>query len=89
MVTFLTRRQVRRVDQLAIEQIGIPGMVLMENAGRNAARAVLDLIDERKISLARARIAVVCGGGNNGGDGYVVARHLHNVGGVTPLPRGS
>ena len=85
MAVSLTRQQVRRVDRLAIEQIGIPGMVLMENAGRNAARSVLGLIDERKISPARPRVAVVCGGGNNGGDGYVVARHLHNAGVVIVL----
>lgn len=63
-----------------MEKIGIPGMVLMENAGRNAAQAVLALLDERKIDRGRARVAVVCGGGNNGGDGYVVARHLYNAG---------
>ena len=72
----LTRNQVRRVDQLAIQQLGIPGLVLMENAGRQAATAVLELLGNPQ----QARVAVVCGGGNNGGDGYVVARHLHNKG---------
>jgi len=68
----LTRRQVREIDRFAIEQLGVPGVVLMENAGRNAADAAGRL-------LARAAgnsAAVVAGGGNNGGDGFVIARHL-------------
>ena len=77
----LNRRQMSRHDQLAIDELGIPGVVLMENAGRNAGQAVIDLLRTgRKINPARARVAVLCGGGNNGGDGYVIARHLHNVG---------
>jgi NAD(P)H-hydrate epimerase len=76
----LTRQQVRRVDQLAVEQLGIAGVVLMENAGRNAAQRVLELLRQRRVARSSARVAVVCGGGNNGGDGYVVARHLHNAG---------
>lgn len=70
----LTRAQVREVDRIAIEEFGIPGVVLMENAGRSAA----------KILLADAkpphRVAVVCGRGNNGGDGFVIARHLADAG---------
>jgi NAD(P)H-hydrate epimerase len=74
MALILTRDQVRRVDQIAIEQYGIAGVVLMENAGRNAA-AVIDT------SYGPSGEAlVVCGTGNNGGDGYVIARHLHNAG---------
>ena len=76
----LTRHQVRRVDQLAVEELKIPSIVLMENASRNVAQAVLEVLRERKIEPRKARIAVVCGGGNNGGDGYAVARHLHNAG---------
>src|SRR4051812_32896156 len=77
----LTRRQVREVDRLAIEELGIPGVVLMENAGRSASEVVLYLLrEELHAKPASARVAVVCGGGNNGGDGYVIARHLHNAG---------
>ncbi len=77
----LTRQQVRRVDQTAIDSLGIPGIVLMENAGRNAAEASARLLHEKSGKVARgAYVAVICGGGNNGGDGYVVARHLHNRG---------
>jgi NAD(P)H-hydrate epimerase len=76
----LTREQVRRVDRLAIERLGIPGVVLMENAGRAVAEQVLRIEagavqrDPRSVS-----VVVLCGGGNNGGDGYVAARHLHNA----------
>jgi NAD(P)H-hydrate epimerase len=77
----LSRDQVRRIDQLAIEKYGMPGVVLMENAGRASAEIILSLIrDELTLHPAHARVAVLCGGGNNGGDGYVIARHLHNAG---------
>lgn len=76
----LTRDQIREVDRLAIEELGIPGAVLMENAGRHTADAVLDLLEHtEQIVAADARVAIVCGGGNNGGDGFVIARHLHNA----------
>lgn len=75
----LTREQSRAVDRHAMEVLGIPGVVLMENAGINAAGAVFDVLREAfgfEVDEADAKIAVVCGGGNNGGDGYVVARQL-------------
>ncbi|MCA9218276.1 MAG: NAD(P)H-hydrate epimerase [Planctomycetales bacterium] len=65
----LSRSQVREVDRVAIEQFGIPGIVLMENAGR----AITDRICE--LNLA-GPVVIMCGAGNNGGDGHVVARHL-------------
>lgn len=68
----LTRQQVREVDRRAIEQYGIPGIVLMENAARNAARIILETVQSPR------RIAIVCGRGNNGGDGFAIARHLAN-----------
>lgn len=70
----LTRAQVREVDRIAIEKYGMPGALLMENAGANAARIILAHIERD------ARVAIVCGRGNNGGDGFVIARHLHNAG---------
>ena len=76
----LSRDQVRRIDQLAIERYGIPGVVLMENAGRNASGVILDCLRERAITPEKSCVAILCGGGNNGGDGYVIARHLHNNG---------
>jgi len=71
----LTRRQVREVDRRAIENFHIPGIVLMENAARNAADAAWEMLDHRP-----QNVTIVCGGGNNGGDGLAIARHLHNRG---------
>jgi NAD(P)H-hydrate epimerase len=70
----LTRAQVRELDRRAIEDFGIPGIVLMENAGRNAAGIIL------RHAAAGAAVAIICGRGNNGGDGFVIARHLDNAG---------
>lgn len=69
----LTRAEVRELDRLAIEEYGLPGIVLMENAGANAARLLHSLgID--------GPVAIACGRGNNGGDGFVIARHLELLG---------
>ena len=68
----LSREQVRNIDRCAIGTVGLPGVVLMENAGRNAADAIEQFLD----GTAGRSIAVVAGSGNNGGDGYVIARHL-------------
>ena len=70
----LTRERVRRIDELAQAEYGLAGLVLMENAGSGAAR----IIDEEYGPCGLACIA--CGTGNNGGDGLVIARHLHNAG---------
>lgn len=69
----LSREQVRRVDSLASEKFHIPGIVLMENAGRGAAA----LLAATRI---RGPILICAGKGNNGGDGFVMARHLSNGG---------
>lgn len=71
----LTRQQVRRVDELSTSRYGIPPMVLMENAARSAAQVAANMLHN-----PHAEIAIVCGGGNNGGDGLALARHLHNRG---------
>ena len=73
----LSRREVRAFDRMAMEQWGVPGVVLMENAGRNIADAVCEFLG----GAPGRRVAVVAGRGNNGGDGFVVARHLHLRGG--------
>ena len=67
----LTAEQMRQVDRRTIE-MGIPGIVLMENAGYR----VVELLAEKFAPLAAQRIAILCGKGNNGGDGMVVARQL-------------
>lgn len=64
----LTRQQCRRVDQLAIEQYGMPGIVLMENAGRGVVDGLVHL------GLS-GPLLICCGRGNNAGDGFVIARH--------------
>ncbi|MBN1362224.1 MAG: NAD(P)H-hydrate epimerase [Sedimentisphaerales bacterium] len=70
----MSRDEVRAVDRWAIEQIGVPGVVLMENAGRSCA----ELVREKLRDVAQPQVCIFCGTGNNGGDGYVVARHLLN-----------
>ena len=69
----LLRSEVREVDRLAIEDYGVPGVVLMENAGAGAAR----LLESFGIG---GPVVIVCGKGNNGGDGFVMARHLDLAG---------
>jgi NAD(P)H-hydrate epimerase len=71
---WLTREEVRELDRRAIEGFGVPGIVLMENAGRGCAELLMQLNPERK------PVAILCGPGNNGGDGFVIARHLDNHG---------
>ncbi|HOG17280.1 MAG TPA: NAD(P)H-hydrate dehydratase [Syntrophales bacterium] len=72
--------QMRAMDRHAIEKLGVAEEILMEDAGQ-ASAAVLS----RKIGLAGGSFIVVCGTGNNGGDGLVVARHIHAAGGVVKV----
>lgn len=72
----VTARQMREIDRWAIEEIGIPGVVLMENAGRAAAEQAT----RRYGHLRPGPVLVLAGKGNNGGDGFVIARHLSNGG---------
>ena len=76
----LTSAQMREIDRKTIEEIGIPGPVLMENAGLQVVRA----IKKKFPDLKKETFAIVAGKGNNGGDGLVVARHLLNLG-ASPL----
>jgi ADP-dependent NAD(P)H-hydrate dehydratase / NAD(P)H-hydrate epimerase len=71
---FMTREQIRDYDRISMETYGILGAQLMENAGRGAAQYILARFETKR------RIAVVTGPGNNGGDGFAVARHLLNAG---------
>jgi hydroxyethylthiazole kinase-like uncharacterized protein yjeF len=82
MTPVLSRAQMRAFDARAITQCGVPGLLLMENAGRGATDVlVAELLDGQ---ARGTRPVVVCGVGNNGGDGLVIARHLL-VRGASPV----
>jgi NAD(P)H-hydrate epimerase len=68
----LTAKQIREIDRLSSEQFGIPGVLLMENAGMRVVEALQTRFD----NFDDLNIGIVCGKGNNGGDGFVVARQL-------------
>jgi len=74
----LDRESVRRVDRAAIEEYGIPGIVLMENAALGLAVVALTMLGDAPGNPPS--VLIVCGSGNNGGDGYALGRHLHNAG---------
>jgi len=64
--------QARKLEQIAIEELGIPSIILMENASLRAAKHCLKYLT----NIRDPKVLVVCGSGNNGGDGFAVARHL-------------
>ncbi len=70
---YLNRKQLQNIDRLATDKYGIPPLLLMENAGRAAAEETVKFIRKKS-----AKVVIICGKGNNGGDGFVTARHLHN-----------
>ena len=71
----LTAAEMREVDRLSTERYGTPSLMLMENAGRSVA----DFIAHRFPHIERRRVVVLCGKGNNGGDGFVAARYLRQT----------
>lgn len=75
-----TPEQMRRLDRSAIRQYHIPDLILMENAGLAAFRVIMD-----RYGCKNLRAAILCGSGNNGGDGLVLARHMHSHGGHPSL----
>lgn len=72
----VTAKQMQAIDQQAIDGFGIPGITLMENAGVGVVRE----LQERFPDLSSKKVFIFCGKGNNGGDGFVIARHLFNLG---------
>jgi len=78
----LTAAEMREVDRLTTERHGISSIQLMETAGTQAAQAFAALIRDAGLTELRHGICVLCGKGNNGGDGFVVARHLRSAGNV-------
>lgn len=69
-----SRKQIRELDRRAADEYAIPTLLLMENAARGVAGIVLEGLQ----SVDDAQVLIVCGPGNNGGDGLALARHLHN-----------
>ncbi|GAB4539504.1 MAG: NAD(P)H-hydrate dehydratase [Thermodesulfovibrionia bacterium] len=76
MLKVVTAEEMQEIDRVTIEEYGIAGTILMERAGLSVARVVDGLLKEGR----ERTVIVLCGGGNNGGDGMVVARLLHNQG---------
>lgn len=77
-----TREQSRMIDSVAQQNYAIPGLLLMENAGLRCADVVYELLQQFERPWS---VAIVTGKGNNGGDGFVIARHLHNRGVVARI----
>lgn len=72
----VTAKEMQNIDQTAIQTFGIPGSVLMENAGRGATRVLIEQLRPFK----NKKVGIAAGGGNNGGDGFVIARYLYEKG---------
>ncbi|QOJ01621.1 MAG: NAD(P)H-hydrate epimerase [Phycisphaeraceae bacterium] len=75
-VRVLTSAKARLIDRLAVRRYAIPSIVLMENAARALASEALAML----AGVPKPRVDLYCGPGNNGGDGFAAARHLHNAG---------
>ncbi len=71
----VTAEEMKKIDQAAIQDFGISSLVLMENAGRGVAEVAFGMLPKES-----KEVVIVCGKGNNGGDGFVCARHLINKG---------
>lgn len=84
-VLVFSRRQIRELDRLAVEEFAMPSILLMENAARGVAGVILEGLQ----GIENPAVLVVCGPGNNGGDGLAVARHLANRGIRTAIVLGA
>ncbi len=73
MLKVATAKEMQHIDSVTIKKYGIAGTVLMERAGLRVVGRINELYPDKKV-------IVLCGGGNNGGDGFVIARELHNIG---------
>ena len=76
MQIVLNASEMGQIDRTTIENVEIPGVVLMENAGRGIVEEIENFLED----VVDKHISIFCGKGNNGGDGYVIARHLTNHG---------
>jgi hydroxyethylthiazole kinase-like uncharacterized protein yjeF len=73
---YITPEKMREIDRRTQEEFDIPAAILMENAGRAVFQTAMEMLCEKQ----EKKVTVVCGRGNNGGDGFVAARHLMNNG---------
>ena len=85
MIPLVSAEQMRTLDTETITQIGVPGGVLMESAGRGVVEVLWQLHHRGAVDLYGGQVLVVAGPGNNGGDGLVIARYLHNRGAAVRL----
>lgn len=69
------QQDIKKIDAFTIEQLGLPGVVLMENAGARVVEEIQSLLQKKA-----GKVLLFAGGGNNGGDGFVIARRLHDLG---------
>jgi hydroxyethylthiazole kinase-like uncharacterized protein yjeF len=76
MIKVTTATEIRELDHSATELFNIPSLILMENAAIGVVNFISDLSNEKSIS----NVLILCGHGNNGGDGFAIARHLVNRG---------
>ena len=74
MIPLYSTSQIRNLDAFAVKKLQVPGIILMENASIGIYETILERVDNIKC------VGVICGKGNNGGDGYAVARHFSNAG---------
>ncbi len=74
MIPLYNTSQIRNLDSFAIKRLSVPGIVLMENAALGIYHSILERVENINC------LGFVCGKGNNGGDGYAVARHFSNAG---------
>jgi NAD(P)H-hydrate epimerase len=77
MIKIVSNSQMQAMDAYTIQELGVPGIILMENAGRQTFEYIHSYLEEHNIA---GQIHIYCGKGNNGGDGYVIARYLFNSG---------
>ena len=79
MRSYLTPEGQNKADAHAIKHIGVSGALLMENAASGSAHCIAMWLDAWTIRSAKPTILILCGSGNNGGDGFAIARHLHSM----------
>ncbi|MGE5437648.1 MAG: NAD(P)H-hydrate dehydratase [Syntrophothermus sp.] len=76
MIPLYSTKEIRDVDNFAINELGMPGLLLMENASIEIRNAIYSFLSQLKLY----EFGIICGKGNNGGDGFALARHLANDG---------